>query len=104
MRNYYQIYKPKNYLFEGQNSEKYTTRSIQAFFQDVCKKAEIQKKVSVHTLRHSFATHLLESGTDLRYIQALLGHESSKTTEIYTHVTTKGFDQIKSPLDDLDFK
>lgn len=104
LRNYYQIYKPKNYLFEGQNSEKYTTRSIQAFFQDVCKKAEIQKKVSVHTLRHSFATHLLESGTDLRYIQALLGHESSKTTEIYTHVTTKGFDQIKSPLDDLDFK
>ena len=53
----------------------------------------------MHTLRHSFATHLLENGTDIRYIQNLLGHESSKTTEIYIHITTKGFDQIKSPLD-----
>ncbi len=65
------------------------------------KKAGITKKVGVHTLRHSFATHLLEGGTDLRYIQSLLGHESSKTTEVYTHITTKGFDQIKSPLDML---
>jgi len=71
-------------------------------FQEICKKAGVKKKVSVHTLRHSFATHLLENGTDLRYIQVLLGHESSKTTEVYTHVTTKGFEQIKSPLDSLD--
>jgi len=69
---------------------------------DTTKKAGIKKKVSAHSLRHSFATHLLENGTYLRYIQALLGHSSGKTTEIYTHITTKGFDQIKSPLDQLD--
>ncbi len=102
LRAYFKAYKPKEYLFEGQDGGQYSTRSIQAFFQEICRKAGIKKKVSVHTLRHSFATHLLENGTDLRYIQALLGHESTKTTEIYTHVTTKGFDQIKSPLDGLD--
>lgn len=102
LRTYYQVYKPKEYLFEGQMGGKYAERSVQAIFGDAVKKAGITKKASVHTLRHSFATHLLEAGTDLRYIQALLGHESSKTTEIYTHVTTKGFDQIKSPLDSLD--
>ena len=69
---------------------------------DALKKAGFKKNVSIHTLRHSFAMHLLENGTDLRYIQSLLGHESSKTTEIYTRVITKGFDQIKSPLDNLD--
>ncbi|MDX1904011.1 MAG: site-specific integrase [Thermonemataceae bacterium] len=102
LRSYFKEYKPKEYLFEGQNGEQYSARSIQAFFQEICKKVGIKKKVSVHTLRHSFATHLLENGTDLRYIQALLGHESPKTTQIYTHITTKGFDQIKSPLDNLD--
>jgi len=64
-------------------------------------KAGIKKHVTVHTLRHSFATHLLEAGTDIRYIQSLLGHESSKTTEIYTHITGRGLQQIKSPLDKL---
>jgi integrase/recombinase XerD len=73
------------------------------FFQEMIKKAGITKKLTVHTFRHSFATHLLENGTNLRYIQSLLGHESSKTTEIYTHITTKGFDQLKSPLDNLEF-
>lgn len=102
LRAYFKAYKPKEYLFEGQEGGRYSTRSIQAFFQEICKKVGIKKKVSIHTLRHSFATHLLENGTDLRYIQVLLGHESTKTTEIYTHVTTKGFDQIKSPLDNLD--
>ena len=102
LRIYFKEYKPKEYLFEGQDGGQYSARSIQTFFQEICEKVGILKKVSVHTLHHSFATHLLENGTDLRYIQVLLGHESSKTTEIYTHVTTKGFDQIKSPLDDLD--
>ena len=103
LRLYFKEYKPKEYLFEGQFGGEYSSRSIQSIFQETVKKAGITKKVSVHTLRHSFATHLLENGTNLRYIQSLLGHESSKTTEIYTHITTKGFDQLKSPLDNLEF-
>ena len=90
------------YLFEGQFGDQYSARSIQAIFQETVKKAGITKRVTVHSLRHSFATHLLENGTNLRYIQSLLGHTSSKTTEIYTHITTKGFDQLKSPMDGLD--
>lgn len=102
LRQYVKEYKPKLYLFEGEEGKPYSSRSIQAILKESARKAGIKKHVSVHTLRHSFATHLLEHGTDLRYIQALLGHSSSKTTEVYTHVTTKGFDQIKSPLDNLD--
>jgi len=102
LREYFIMYKPKVWLFEGVDGGQYSVRSIQSIMKDSTNKAGIKKKVSVHTLRHSFATHLLENGTDLRYIQALLGHSSSKTTEIYTHITTKGFDQIKSPLDKLD--
>jgi integrase/recombinase XerD len=101
LRKYVTEYKPKIWLFEGAEGGKYAKRSIQLIMRDSVIKAGIKKKISVHTLRHSFATHLLESGTDLRYIQSLLGHESSKTTEIYTHITTKGFDQITSPLDRL---
>jgi len=74
---------------------------VQKIFDDAVKKAGIRKEVSVHSLRHSFATHLLESGTDLRYIQELLGHKSSKTTEIYTHVSNKDLSKIKSPLDSI---
>lgn len=103
LRKYFLAYKPKVWLFEGVNGGQYSVRSIQAIMKDSTRKAGIKKKVSVHSLRHSFATHLLENGTDLRYIQGLLGHSSSKTTEIYTHITTKGFDQIKSPLDKLEF-
>ena len=104
LREYFKEYRPSVWLFEGlAKGEQYSTRSIQNIFQASIKKTNINKKVSVHTLRHSFATHLLENGTDLRYIQNLLGHASSKTTEIYTHVTTKGFDQIKSPMDMLEF-
>ncbi len=102
LRDYFKKYQPEIWLFEGQTGGQYSTRSIQAIMRDATFKAGIKKKISVHTLRHSFATHLLENGTDLRYIQSLLGHESSKTTEIYTHITTKGFDQITSPLDKLD--
>lgn len=102
LRLYFTQYKPKFWLFEGASNEQYSVRSIQAILRTAVSLTSIQKHVTVHTLRHSFATHLLESGTDLRYIQSLLGHESSKTTEVYTHITTKGFDKIKSPLDRLD--
>jgi integrase/recombinase XerD len=102
LREYFTIYKPKVWLFEGAAGGEYSMESIQVIIKDSMKKVGIKKKVSVHTLRHSFATYLLESDTDLSYIQSLLGHSSSKTTEIYTHVTTKEFDQIKSPLDNLD--
>jgi len=78
-----------------------STRTVLAIFEQACKKAEISKDVSVHSLRHSFATYLLESGTDLKYIQELLGHKSSKTKEIYTHVSNKNIGWIKSPLDSL---
>jgi site-specific recombinase XerD len=103
LRKYFKIYKPKIWLFEGLEGEQYSESSIQAIFRKGIKDAKIMKKVSVHTLRHSFATHLLERGTDLRYIQELLGHSSSKTTEIYTHITHKGMEQVKSPLDNMDF-
>lgn len=104
LRNYFREYKPKIWLFEGQGGEQYASRSIQNILKIALSKTDIQKRVTVHTLRHSFATHLLENGTDLRYIQSLLGHDSSKTTEVYTHITTKGFDQIRSPLDKLNIK
>lgn len=102
LRNYYKEYKPKKWLFEGQTGEQYSDSSIYTILYTACKKAGITKKINVHTLRHSFATHLLERGADLRYIQELLGHGSSKTTEIYTHITRKGMEEIKSPLDNLD--
>jgi len=102
LREYYKIYKPKIYLFEGQNiSMPYDARSLQLILKQALEKTGIRKPVTLHWLRHSYATHLLESGTDLRYIQELLGHSSSKTTEIYTHVSTKSIQQIKSPFDDL---
>jgi len=99
---YLNEYNPKEWVFEGAGSRMYSARSIQSIVKDAAIKAGIKKTISVHTLRHTFATHSLEDGADLRYIQEMLGHESSKTTEIYTHITTKGFDQFKSPLDNLD--
>jgi integrase/recombinase XerD len=102
LREYYKVHKPTNYLFEGQNvGLQYDARSLQLILKQALQKSGITKPATLHWLRHSYATHLLESGTDLRYIQELLGHNSSKTTEIYTHVSTKSIQQIKSPFDDL---
>lgn len=92
---------PETYLFQGQDGGKYSVQSIQQIFKRAAKKAGIQKKATVHTLRHSFATHLLEKGIDLRYIQEILGHKNSKTTEIYTHVSKSNISRIKNPLDDI---
>jgi integrase/recombinase XerD len=102
LREYYKIYKPSFWLFEGQNrGEQYSAESLQSVLKQALTKTKITKPVTLHWLRHSYATHLLESGTDLRYIQELLGHKSSRTTEIYTHVSTKSLQKIKSPFDDL---
>lgn len=99
MREYYSVYKPKEYLFEGQYGGQYSSRSAQVVLQEAAIKAGILKHISLHTLRHSFATHLLESGTDLRFIQDLLGHSSPKTTMIYTHVSSTSLKKIKNPFD-----
>lgn len=102
LREYYKMFKPRVWLFEGQNTgEQYSEKSLQNVLKQALAKAKINKPVTLHWLRHSYATHLLEAGTDLRFIQELLGHKSSKTTEIYTHVTTNSLQKIKSPFDDL---
>lgn len=101
LRAYYIIYKPKQWLFEGVRGKQYSTSSIRQVFNRSKKKARVHMPATVHTLRHSFATHLLDHGTNLRYIQQLLGHSSSKTTEIYTHVSTANLTKITSPLDML---
>lgn len=99
LREYYKAYHPKNYLFEGANGSQYSETSVSQIVKRAAKKAGITQKVTPHMLRHSFATHLLESGVDLRYIQTLLGHNSSRTTEIYTHVALSGLSSIRNPLD-----
>jgi len=99
---YIHIYKPDKWLFEGSGRISHlSTRSAEKIFDRACRIANIQKDVSIHSLRHSFATHLLDSGIDIRYIQKLLGHASCKTTEIYTHVSTRDLGKINSPLDNL---
>ncbi len=97
--NYLDTYKPNLYFTEGKPSEKYSAESVRAFLKRSCKIAKITKSVTPHTLRHSYATHLLENGIDLRYIQELLGHSKPETTMIYTHVSKKDLLRIESPLD-----
>ena len=101
MRNYYKTYRPQKYLFEGKNGGQYAIRSVQAVFKNAMRKAKINKTVGIHGLRHSYATHLLECGTDMYFIQKLLGHKDIKTTEIYAKVSNRQLTNIKSPLDDL---
>ncbi len=101
LRNYYTAFRPTNWLFEGQTHGPYDARSLSNVLKQSLAKAKIKKPVSLHWLRHSYATHLLESGTDLRHIQEILGHSSSRTTELYTHVSTKSIRNVKSPFDDL---
>lgn len=101
LRDYYKVYRPHDWLFEGQYGGQYSEKSLASVLKHAVEKAGIKKPVSLHWLRHSFATHLLEAGTDLRYIQTILGHNSSKTTEIYTHVSTKSLQNVKSPFDSL---
>ncbi|WP_336518552.1 tyrosine-type recombinase/integrase [Pollutibacter soli] len=103
LREYFLEYKPVKYLFESKAGEQYSIRSIQEIFQQAKKQAGIDMKGGIHTLRHSYATHLLESGTDIRFIQELLGHNNIKTTVRYTHVSIKKMGNIRSPLDDLEF-
>jgi site-specific recombinase XerD len=99
---YIEEYSPRDLLFFGPGGGLYSDRSIQEIVKAAAQKAGVLKRVTPKILRHTFATHSLENGVDLRYIQSMLGHSSSKTTEIYTHITTKGFDDIKSPMDGLD--
>jgi integrase/recombinase XerD len=102
LRQYYKAYRPLVWLFEGQKEgDPYSEKSISNVLKQAVDKSGIKKPVTLHWLRHSYATHLLESGTDLRYIQQLLGHNSSRTTELYTHVSNKSIQQIRSPFDDL---
>ncbi|PKV51563.1 site-specific recombinase XerD [Aquimarina sp. MAR_2010_214] len=99
LRVYYKEWKPKKYLFEGLKGTKYSGSSVKEIVVKAAEKSKINRRVTPHMLRHSFATHLLENGTDLRYIQTLLGHGSTKTTEIYTQVAINNFKSIKNPLD-----
>jgi len=102
LREYWKEYRPTKWLFPGPDKERHITiRTAQRIFETACERAGVKKEVTIHSLRHSFATHLLENGIDLRYIQELLGHKSSKTTEIYTHVSSKDFMRIRNPLDQM---
>lgn len=101
LREYWKKYKPKEYLFNGQNNPKYSAKSIQIIVKKSAKDAGILKNVTPHTLRHSFATHLLEQGTDIRIIQEILGHKDIRTTQIYTHISSANLQSIKSPFDEI---
>ncbi|MCC7233460.1 MAG: tyrosine-type recombinase/integrase [Bacteroidia bacterium] len=99
LREYYRKYRPKEWLFENPGGGPYSARSVQQVFREAAKRAGIKRHVTFHSLRHCFATHLLESGTDLRRIQEILGHRSIRTTMIYTHISNRDLANIVSPLD-----
>jgi len=101
LRNYFKVYRPKEWLFEGQFGGMYSAKSLQQVFKSAKRLANIQKNITLHTLRHSYATHLMENGVNLRYIQEILGHKSPKTTQIYTHVSTNAVRQVISPIEQL---
>jgi len=101
LRAYYKLHKPQKYLFKGLQGEQYSIRSVQQVFKNAMKKAGINKVIGIHGLRHSFATHLLENGTDIKFIQELLGHNDIKTTMRYIHVSEQQLKNVKSPLDNL---
>ena len=101
---YMASYSPGVYLFEGQSGGRYSSESVYRVFKQAMVKAGIRKDVGVHSLRHSYATHLHENGLDIKYIQELLGHKSTRTTEIYTHVSRRNLIAVRSPIEDLDVK
>ena len=103
LKTYYAQYKPSTFVFEGQNGGNYSPVSARQVLKRALRLTSINKHVTLHTLRHSYATHLLENGTDIRFIQELLGHNSPKTTMIYTHVSTTSLEKIKNPFDDFEF-
>ena len=102
MRRYYKAYRPKRYLFEGMNGKPYTSGSAARVLHRAAAKAGITKHITLHTLRHSYATHLTNNGVNIQYLQEILGHNSPKTTMLYTHLSGKDIKNIKSPLDDMD--
>lgn len=101
LQRYYTQYKPVLFVFEGQSKDTYSPVSARQVLKRALSKTRIKKQVTLHTLRHSYATHLLENGTDIRFIQELLGHNDPKTTMIYTHVSTTSLEKIKNPFDDF---
>lgn len=98
---YYKKYQPKEYLFEGQKGGKYTSSSLLLVFKNACKSAKISNSHTIHSLRHAYATHLFDRGTDIRMIQKLLGHDNIKTTLIYTQVSKRSMLDIQSPIEDI---
>ena len=101
LREYYKEYKPKEYLLEGQYGGKYSVRSIQSVFKSALGKARVNKQTGIHGLRHSYATHLLDGGTDISAIQKLMGHKDIRTTLVYAKISDRNLKNIKSPLDDI---
>jgi site-specific recombinase XerD len=101
LRQYYRQYKPTDWLFEGQTRDNISESTVDAIFKDALKKANVQKKVGIHALRHAFATHLLEQGVALPIIQQMMGHTSVRTTSLYLHVQQHSIQAVQSPLDTL---